>query len=111
MRSLYIYAKSGQEGENERKVLAALASLGENYDVLLVSRYLVSLYHTWLSQVPLPRDTERCQDRQVLAVWAPPLIASLLLALAILGLTQAGHLLRQVFCRPSPEPIGISALT
>ena len=61
MRSLYIYAKSGQEGENERKVLAVLASLGENYHVLLVYRYLTSPYYSWTSQVSLPIDTHHCQ--------------------------------------------------
>ena len=75
MRSLYIYAKSGQEGENERKVLAALASLGENRDVLLVWRYLASPDHLWMSQVPLPRDTHHCQAEGTMP--RPPSLGSL----------------------------------
>ena len=75
MRSLYIYAKSGQEGENERKVLAALASLGDNCDVLLGSRYLISPYDARMSQVPLPRDTHLCQAEGT--VPRPPSLGSL----------------------------------
>ena len=75
MRSLYIYAKSGQEGENERKVLAALANLGENCDVLLVRRYLTKPYHSWMCQVPLARDTHLCQAEGTMP--RPPSLGSL----------------------------------
>lgn len=105
--------KSGQEGENERKVLAVLARMIRYYESVgtFYEEEDIRWYKYLLPKIlKISKRKRQCQDRQGLAVWALPLIASLLLVLAVLGLTQAGHLLRQVFCRPSPEPWGEGGL-